>query len=317
MRIILAGTYPYHTKAKFEALLPNAEIKAIESQTEYDAETEADLIIVRVLETSKKTIECKRQLKGIIRWGAGYDSVDIETAGRLGIFVAVTPGANAYAVSELTVGLMVAVGRRLMHQNLMTRSGVWDRNLFSEYVTTLNHKTVGIIGCGAIGRRVAKQVQCFGANVIYYDAHRLSAEDESREGMTYVSFDSLLRLSDVITIHIPLTDNTFHLIGDAEFAKMKTHVIVINSARGGIIDDAALLKALKSGKVLGAGLDCVENEKLEDNPLIQLDNVIVTPHIGGTSNDIANEMIPRIAKQVLAFAGGEAIGHVVNGQYLG
>ena len=317
MTIILAGSYPPGTLEKFKTYLPNAEFIEVHDQNDYDTLDRGDLIVVRVLKTTKETIQSKKSLKGIIRWGAGYDSVDIEAAGTAGIFVAVTPGANAYAVSELAVGLMVAIGRKLTFQSEMTRNGSWDQSLKSSEMTTLNKKTVGILGIGNIGKGVAKIVQTFGASVVYYDALRLEESLEKQLEIKYVSFLELIRTSDVISVHIPLMENTYHIISDAEFEEMKNDVIIINTARGGVIDEMALAKAIQSGKVLGAGLDCVENENMTTNPLNKLDNVIITPHIGGTSNDIAYEMIPRIGNQLLKFSETGTVDYIVNKAFLG
>lgn len=316
MRIVLAGPYPSGTRETFAALLTDHEIITAGSQQEYDALGEGDIIVVRVLKTTEATIKNKADLKAVIRWGAGFDSVDIAAAGRRGVMVATTPGANSYAVSELAVALMLAAGRKLVEQNTRTHSGVWDNKLFSEQMTTLNHKTVGIIGGGNIGRRVAKQVQAFGASAVYYDAHRLEKELEERYHMRYQPLEELIRDADVITLHVPLTDSTRHIIGAGELARMKDHVIIINTARGGLIDDLALVEALRSGKVSGAGLDCVENENMAENPFTGMEQVIMTPHMGGTTNDLPGEMAPRIAAQIRMYAECGGLNYVVNRQYL-
>ena len=316
MKVILAGPYPAGTLEQFKTLLPEHEILPVTKQEEYEAMTEGECIIVRVLKTPASVMETKQDLKAVIRWGAGYDSVDIEAAGKLGVQVANMPGVNAYAVSELAVALMLAAGRKIMDQNRLTHDGIWNNKLYSEKMMTLNHKTVGIIGGGNIGRRVASQVRGFGAQVLYYDAFRLKEEQEREFHMTYVPLEELIRKADVITLHVPLLDSTRHMIGEAQLASMKDGVILVNTARGGLIDDAALAKALASGKVAAAGLDCVEEEALDKNPLAGMQNVILTPHIGGTSNDLAEEMVPRIAEQVKRLGESGEVKNVVNMQFL-
>ena len=316
MKIILAGPYPAKTKETFEALLPGHEMIPVTDQAEYEAMTEGDCIIVRVLKTPAQVLENKRNLKAVIRWGVGYDSVDIETAGKMGIVVANMPGVNAYAVSELAVGLMLAAGRKVIDQNRLTHDGIWNNKLYAGQMTTLNRKTVGIIGGGNIGRRVARQVQSFGAETVYYDAYRLPRETEEEFHLRYVSLEELCRTSDVITIHVPLLDSTRHMIGRKELEQMKQGVILVNTARGGLIDDTALAEALTNGKVAAAGLDCVENEELSSNPLARMSNVILSPHMGGTSNDLAGEMIPQIAEQIRKLAACGCVDHVVNSQFL-
>lgn len=185
MQIILAGPYPAGTAEKFGQLLPGNEIVTVTDQAEYEAMTEGDVIVVRVLKTPASVLAPKKDLKAVIRWGAGYDSVDIEAAGKQGVFVANMPGVNAYAVAELAVGLMIAAGRKVIDQNRLTHDGIWDNKLYAPQMTSLNHKTVGVIGGGNIGRKVATEVQSFGANVIYYDAFRLSEEREKETGACF------------------------------------------------------------------------------------------------------------------------------------
>lgn len=316
MRIILAGPYPAGTKGKFEVLLPDHEMVEAKTQQDYDEMEEGDIVIVRVLKTPEQTIRNKQNLKVIIRWGAGFDSVDIEAAGKRGICVATTPGANSYAVSELAVALMLTVGRKIASQNSKTHAGIWDNRLYSDQMTTLNKKTVGIVGGGNIGRSVAKQVQAFGASAVYYDVVRLDCGTEEQYGLRYVPLEELIRISDVITLHVPLLESTKHMIGAEEFAQMKDDVIIVNTARGGLIDDEMLAKALGAGKVSGAGLDCVENEDMGKSPFADMENVVMTPHMGGTSNDLPDEMIPRIADQIKRYAKDGTLNHVVNSLYM-
>ena len=316
MKVLLAGSYPKGTLEKFQAQLPDCEIRTVTDQESYDAETFGEAVIVRTVKTPEKCLAAKKDLKTVIRWGAGFDSVDIESAGKMGIYVCNTPGVNSYSVAEQAVTLMLACGRMLIQQNRLTHSGVWDRKAFTEEMTTLSHKTVGVIGGGNIGRRVAAEVQAFGAEVIYYDPFRMKPEMEEACRMTYVPLEELFRRSDVITVHVPLLDSTRHMIDEKAISVMKPNVILVNTARGGIIDDSALLAALKEGRVHAAGLDCVENENLAENPLAELENVIITPHLGGTSNDLADEMVPKIAGMIKKFAETGEMDHVVNREFL-
>ncbi|MBQ7534695.1 MAG: 2-hydroxyacid dehydrogenase [Stomatobaculum sp.] len=316
MKILLAGTYPAGTLEKLRRELPDNEIKTVADQETYNRTEYGEVMVVRSLKTTAAALAPKKDLKAVIKWGAGYDSVDIEAAGKQGVSVSNTPGVNAYSVAELAVTLMLSCGRALVQQNTLTHDGVWDRKQYVERMTTLSRKTVGIIGGGNIGRRVASEVQSFGAEVIYYDAFRLSPETEKAYGMRFVSLDELVRTSDVISVHVPLLDSTRHLLGAEEIAKMKKNVIVVNTSRGGIIDDKALYEALKEGRISSAGLDCVEDEDLSGNPLAKLENVIITPHLGGTSNDLADEMIPRIAGMIRKFEESGTMDHVVNSKFL-
>lgn len=316
MKIVLAGPYPKGTMEKFQELLPGNDIINILDQSELDAMEDCDVIILRVLKAPAKTFEAKKNLKAVIRWGAGFDSVDIEAAGKKGVQVANMPGVNAYAVAELAVGLMLAVGRAAVKQNNLTKNGIWDNKMYAENMTSLNHKIVGVIGGGNIGRMVAKRVQAFGAEVIYYDAFRLKPEMEEAFNMKYVSLEELICKANVISVHVPLLDSTRHMLGKEQFEQMQDKVIIINTARGGLVDDNALYDAVVSGKVLGAGLDCVENENLKENPLNTLENVIITPHMGGTSNDLAGEMVPQIAESIRNYEANGEVKFIVNRNYI-
>lgn len=312
MKILLAGPYTAGTGDKFREMLLGNDVIEVKTQEEYDAAVECEVVVVRVLKTTEQTMMSKKQLHAIIRWGAGYDSVDIEAAGRLGIKVATTPGVNAYAVSELAVALMLTVGRGIVKQNDLTHNGTWDNKIGFADMTTLNHKIVGIIGGGNIGRKVATQVHSFGAEILYYDLFRLSKEQEQECSMVYTPLTELLTRSDVVSLHVPLLDTTYHLLDKKELALMKKNAILINTARGGLVNDEELANLLKADGLLGAGLDCVENENMSESPFAEFDNVIITPHMGGNSNDLSEEMVPVIAGQIRLFMETGDINFVVN-----
>lgn len=319
VKVILAGNYPDHTYEKLRVLLPEQdfELVAVDQQEEYENMTDAEIIILRIFKAPKEVIARNPKLRMILRWGAGFDSVDIEAAGRQGVLVTNTPGANASAVSELAVMLMMAVGRKLLCHRESLKYGIWSKNTFLNSSFCLNHKLVGIVGAGNIGRQVAEKVQAFGAKVQYYDDFRLSPEQEQKYRMQYISFEELLKSSDIITLHIPLTEGTHHLIGEKELSKMKDKAILINTARGGLVDDSALAEAVKSQKLLGAGLDGVENEPLAaEDELLSIPDIIVTPHIGGGTADIGEVIIPMLAEDIRDLIEGRAVQHVVNREYL-
>lgn len=318
IHVVLAGTYPVNTYEKLCALLPESKFKLTEVNTieEYDRMTDAEIMILRIFKAPKEVIERNPKLKMILRWGAGFDSVDIEAAGKRGIFVTNTPGANAAAVSELAVMLMLAVGRKLLCHTECLAEGNWSKNTFLNTSYCLNHKKLGIIGAGNIGRQVAVKAQAFGASVQYYDPFRLSSEMEEKFSLQYVSLETLLSSSDVVSLHVPLTDATYHMIGKEELKKMKSGAIIINTARGGLIDDHALAEVVASGHLAGAGLDGVEEEPLPMNhELLVNPNIIVTPHIGGGTADIGDEIIPMLVEDIMSFADGQTPKFVVNEQY--
>ena len=315
MKIALAGPYPAGTLEQFQALLPDQKFFPVETQEAYEALTDVDCIIVRVLKTPEPVLDNKPNLKAVIRWGAGYDSVDIQAAGRRGIPVLNTPGVNAYAVAELALGMMITLNRKVLGYWNNVQQGNWDRGAFASL--SLNHKTVGIVGGGNIGRRVAALVQALGAQVIYYDAFRLAPEREQELHMTYVSLDELVERADLVSLHVPLLDSTRHIIGAEQLSRMKPTACLVNTARGGLVDDSALLQALQRGQLAGAGLDCVEDEASQvTKGLTDTPNVLITPHIGGSTADLADAMIPTIGQIIQTLAEGGELNNVVNREYL-
>ncbi|MCH3950776.1 MAG: hypothetical protein LKE33_07585 [Acidaminococcus sp.] len=316
LNVILAGTYPEGTLEKFQQAVAGLDIaiRAAVTQEEFDKENRADAIILRILKMPRPVIErFAPGLKMIMRWGVGYDSVDIKAAREHGIDVCNTPGANAFAVSELAVLLMLAVGRNLLCHEEKLHAGIWSRELFTKTTQSLNRKIVGIVGGGNIGRQVARKVQAFGASVQYYDPFRLSPEREKEFAMTYVDYDTLLRTSDVISYHVPLTDGTFHMLNRENIKQVKEGAIIVNTSRSGIIEDAAIVEAVNQHKILGAGLDCTEETPItKENPLLGNPNIIVTPHVGGTTNDIAGSIMPMIEENLKLLAQGEPLKYVVN-----
>ena len=319
LKVVLAGTYPAHTYEKLRALLPveSFELEAVDTPEKYEAMTDAEIMILRIFKAPREVIERNPGLKMILRWGAGFDSVDIEAAGEHGVLVTNTPGANANAVSELAVLLMLAVGRKLLCHTECLEKGEWSKNTFLNSSFCLNNKLLGIVGAGNIGRQVAVKAQAFGAAVQYYDPYRLSEEMEKEFHLTYVSLEELIRTSDVISLHVPLTEQTHHMLGEKEIASMKDGAIVINTARGGLIDDHALAEAVKSGKLGGAGLDGVENEPLKPgDELLVEPRIVVTPHIGGGTADIGDVIMPMLAQDIIDYSENKKVKHNVNQKYL-
>ncbi|MEN6565023.1 MAG: 2-hydroxyacid dehydrogenase [Veillonellales bacterium] len=280
---------------------------------------EAHYIILRVLRMEGGLIRELPLLKLIQRWGVGFDKVDIAAAGERNIPVAVTPGMNAASVAEMAVLHMLAVYRKLLvlHGNVV--NGKWQRPGIASHSYTICGKKVGLIGLGNIGELVAKQVQAFGAEVQYYDMFRLQPVEELRLGIQYVSLEELLKNSDIVSLHIPLTDSTRHLLNKDTFRLMKKNAILINTARGGIIQESDLIEALSSHKIMGAGLDCLETEPVStDNPLLKLDNVVLTPHMGGSTMDTSVNMARHCIENIVKVSQGKPLPtrDIVNAKYL-
>ena len=318
-KIVIAGTYPEGTFEKFQERLRgvDAELIEVKTQQEFDALQDADVILLRILKMPAKDIQRFPSLKAILRWGVGFDTVDIEAAGKRGIYVCNTPGANAHAVAELVVMMILILSRKILCYRDNINSGQWTKNAYLNQTITLNNKVVGIIGAGNIGRRVAQDVHVLGASTLYYDPYRMSEEKESQLNMRYVSLEELLETSDIVTIHVPLMDSTRHMIGRDQIAAMKDGAILINCARGGLVDDQALLEAVESGKLAGAGIDTLEVEPPDAaSPLRNNPNILLTPHIGGDVSDIGDVAIPMISENMKKLVKGEKPDYIVNGAYL-
>lgn len=320
MKIVIAGTFPPGAVDLFLQLLPQDwDIDVITDEAELKKRTDVEVLITRAFQITEEIILRNPNLKFIQKWGTGLNAVDVEAAGRRGIPVCNVPGANAYAVSELAVLHMLAVYRNLLYHNRKLVNGIWSKSERVEDTYCLNKKTVGLIGGGNIGRLVAKKVRAFGAAVQYYDIYRLSPALEEEYGMRYVSLEELLCSSDVVSLHIPLTDQTKNMIDYDKLKSMKPTAILINTSRGGLVNEDDLLRALDEKLILGAGLDCICHEKdgLDpSDPILCHDRITLTPHIGGTSNDLLGEMVPRMAANAIRFVRGEEPRSVANQEYL-
>ena len=251
-----------------------------------------------------------RGLRLIAKNGAGVDSVDLAEATRRGIGVAVAPGANADAVAEHAVALMLALVRDLHRLDRKLRLGGWEGT--SWMGRDFRGSVVGILGYGSIGRSTARLASALGATVVVMNARHRDADGFEVE----TDLDPFLQRIDILSLHCPLTERTRGLIGPRELALMKAGAFVVNTARGGIVDEAALVDALRSGHLAGAGLDTFDVEPIAaGNPLLALENVIVTPHVAGVTRNAALRVATMTAQNVVAALAGRALppGHLVAG----
>ena len=228
---------------------------------------------------TRNVIQSASNLELIIRAGIGLDNIDCVAAEEKGIRVNNTPAATTTSVAEHTLGLMLAAVRNHGRANLSMKAHKWEKKVLSG--TELFQKTLGIIGSGRIGLEVARLALAFGMRVLVYDIIDVQTDLDLKQ----VDLEELLAQSDIISLHLPLNDKTKHMISDAEFAKMKDGVILINASRGGTVDEKALYAALESGKVRAAGIDVFEKEPPENYALIDHPNVIATPHIGAAAKE--------------------------------
>ena len=218
--------------------------------------------------------------------GVGYDRIDVDAAHARGIPVAISPDGTSSGVAEHAVLMMLALYKRLMDAHNALKEGRWIRADMRSTCMMIEGKRVGIIGLGRIGREVAKRLRAFGVDIVYYDARRLAVGDERELGVTYLELDDLLRSSDIVTLHVFLAPGSRNLIGAREIRLMKRGSVLINTCRGGVVDETTLYDALKSGHLFGAGIDVFAEEPVtKDHPLLTLDNVLVTPHMAAHNRD--------------------------------
>lgn len=267
------------------------------------------LIVRSGIKVSKEMILAGTNLKMIGRAGAGVDNIDTDAATRQGIVVMNTPGGNTVSAAEHTLAMMLSLARNIPQAHDSMRRGMWERKRFVG--TELQGKTLGIIGLGKIGREVALRCRAFGMTVIGFDPV-LAPEVANKMNIELASLPDVLRRSDFISMHTPLTQETHHLLSDREFAVCKKGSRLVNCARGGIVDDSALLRALESGQLAGAALDVFEQEPPTDSPLLLHPRVIATPHLGASTEDAQERVAEQVARQMVDYFAGRSFAGAVN-----
>ncbi len=282
--------------------LPADEIKKIIGG--YDA-----LIVRSGTKVTADIIAEAKQMKVIGRAGAGVDNIDAKAATRMGIVVMNTPGGNTISTAEHTMAMMMSLARNIPQSFQSLQNDKWDRKKYTG--TELYGKTLGVIGLGKVGREVAARAKAFGMNVIGYDP-LLAADAATALGLETVSVEDVIRKSDFITVHTPLTEETRGILGEKAFSICKRGVRIINCARGGIVDEEALLKALESGQVAGAAFDVFVKEPPVGNPLLKHPKVIATPHLGASTEEAQEKVAKQIADQIVDFFKGRGIAGAIN-----
>lgn len=292
----------------------------IADESEFALLRQADYVVLRGPKMYANTLEkLGGRLKLIQRWGVGYDGVDIIRAGELGIAVTITSGINANAVSELTIAMVFALYRHLIPLHNALSRGVWGKNVYLEDTYEISGKTAGIIGCGHIGRLVAQKMTALGAKVVYNDSNPLSPERERDLGISYVEIGQLLKTSDIVSLHLPLTSLTEGMVNKEFLSLMKANAILINTARGSLVNEKDLYEALKQRHIFGAGLDSFAKEPVSaDNPLLTMDNIVITPHVGGSTVEMNQAMIDRVVGNIIRMENNEPLPpeDLVNSRYL-
>ncbi|MFH1714739.1 MAG: phosphoglycerate dehydrogenase [Elusimicrobiota bacterium] len=282
--------------------LPESEL--IKIIPDYDA-----LLIRSETKVTESVINAAKKLKVIGRAGVGIDNVDVKAASKKGIVVMNTPGGNTISAAEHTISMMLALSRNIPQANESLKKGEWKRKEFTG--TEVLDKVLGIIGLGKIGAEVAKRAKAFGMDILAYDP-MLTQEQAEKMGVRLGTIDDILKEADYITLHIPRNSETENLINKDTIAKMKKDVRIINVARGGIVNEADLAEAIKNGKVKGAAFDVYATEPCIDSPLFKLANVVVTPHLGASTEEAQIKVAVDISKQIKDFFENNLVRNAVN-----
>ena len=273
-----------------------------------------DALVVRSgTKATKEIVEAGTRLKVIGRAGVGVDNIDVETATERGILVVNAPSANTVSAAEHTIGMLLSLSRNIPAANGSMKSGKWERKKYMG--VEVNGKVLGVIGLGRVGNEVAKMAKGLGMRIVAYDP--FISQDKARKlGIALSSFTDVISVADFITMHTPLVKDTHHLIGKEAFAQMKEGVRVINCARGGILDEAALAAAIRSGKVAGAALDVFENEPPKTSELLELGEVIMTPHLGASTKEAQKAAAVTIAEEVITALQNKPVRNALNMIYV-
>jgi D-3-phosphoglycerate dehydrogenase len=300
--------------ATLEALGPDFEVRNCNGadRTELLAALGkgVDAVLIRsATKMDAEAIAAAKGLKVIARAGVGLDNVEIPAATAAGVMVVNAPTSNIVSAAELAIGLLLASARFISPAHAALRNGKWARSKYTG--AELFEKTLGIVGFGRIGQLVAARMQAFGMDVVAYDPY-LQPARAAQLNVRLVELDELLKISDFITIHLPKTKETANLIGTEALKKVKPTIRIINAARGGVLDEAALYEALKDGRVGGAGLDVFATEPCTDSPLFELDNVVATPHLGASTDEAQERAGIAVAVSVRKALSGELVPDAVN-----
>ncbi len=301
--------------ATVEALGPDFEIRHCNGADRSEllpAIADVDAILVRsATKVDAEALAAAKRLRVVARAGVGLDNVDVKTATQSGVMVVNAPTSNIVSAAELAVGLMLSAARNIAPANASLRDGEWKRSKYTG--TELYEKTLGIIGLGRIGVLVAQRLSAFGMQIIAYDPY-VQAGRAAQLGIKLVSLEELMEESDFISVHLPKTPETLGLVGADQLAKAKPNLILVNAARGGIVDENALYAAIKEGRIAGAGLDVFASEPCTDSPLFEFESVVATPHLGASTDEAQEKAGIAVARSVRLALSGELVPDAVNVQ---
>ena len=299
--------------ATLEALGPDFEVRNVDGTDRkalLEALATANAILIRsATQVDAEAIAAAPNLKVVARAGVGLDNVDIKAATNAGVMVVNAPTSNVISAAELAIAHIFSLARFIPDANASLKAGKWQRSKFTG--VELYEKTIGIVGLGRIGSLVAERLKGFGTTLIGYDPY-VTASRAEQMGVELVTLPELMKRSDFITIHIPKTPETTGMISTEQFALAKDSLRIVNASRGGIIDEAALYEALKSKQIAGAGLDVFVNEPPTDSPLLTLDNIVVTPHLGASTDEAQEKAGISVARSVRLALAGDLVPDAVN-----
>ncbi|QGN57880.1 phosphoglycerate dehydrogenase [Nostocoides sp. HKS02] len=299
--------------ATIDALGPDFEIRQIDGSNRSEllpALADVDAVLIRsATKMDAEAIGVAKNLKVIARAGVGLDNVDVKAATQAGVMVVNAPTSNITSAAELAVGLLLSTARNIAPANQALKGGAWKRSKYGG--VELLDKKVGVVGFGRIGQLVAERLKGFGMEILAYDPY-VSAQRAGQLGAQLVTLDELLEQSDFITVHLPKSPETLGLIGKEALTKVKPTVRVINAARGGIVDEEALAEALREGRVAGAGIDVFASEPTTESPLFEFESVVVTPHLGASTDEAQEKAGVAVAKSVRLALGGDLVPDAVN-----
>lgn len=294
----------------------NAELAEADCATEseiIEAVKDADAIITWAAKITRKVMEALPKCKVIVRYGVGFDTIDVDAATDNDILVVNVPDFCWEEVSNHAITLLLACAKKLALLNDLTKQGLWAESKRAQApMGSIYGQTLGIIGCGNIGRMTARKAQCFGLKILGYDPY-VDKSLAKESGITLVSLPELLKESDFVSVHTPLNEETWHLIGEKEFKQMKPTAYFINTSRGSVVDEPALIKALQEKWLAGAALDVFEKEPVDsDNPLLKMDNVVVTPHSASYSDVAFKRLRTSVGQEAARVLSGRWPKNVVN-----
>lgn len=313
-RVLVSDPLPSEALTALRGLAEIDQVQGLTPQQLAEKVRPYQALIVRsASRVTREVIEAAENLQVIGRAGVGVDNIDVEAATQRGILVVNSPGGNTISAAEHTMALLLAAARMIPQAHASLTAGQWDRKTFTGL--ELYQKTLGVVGLGRIGREVATRAAAFAMRVVAFDPF-LSADYARDRGIEALPLEELLALSDYVTIHVPLSQETRNLLSAERLGKMRKGAVLVNCARGGIVDEAALYEALQSGQLAAAGLDVFASEPPEGSPLLGLKNIVVTPHLAASTHEAQNRVAIDVAEQIAEVFRGNPPRTAVNIPYL-